>query len=97
MAMANVETMDVKWAEREGYVETFQKKEMKIPVGWDLLPPGDAALTRRVKKAGPHWVVKSWYKKRWISKGVLAPGATIESLRAELDTEREDPAYAKKL
>ncbi len=28
--MANVETMDVKWAEREGYVETFQKKEIKI-------------------------------------------------------------------
>ena len=95
--MANVETMDVKWAEREGYVETFQKKEMKIPVGWALLPPGDAGLTRRVKKAGPHWVVKSWYNKRWISKGVLAPGSSIESLRAELDAEREDPAYAKKL
>jgi len=25
--------------------------------GWVLLPPGDAALTRRVKAAGDHWVV----------------------------------------
>jgi len=95
--MANVETMDVKWAEREGYVETFQKKEMKIPDGWGHLPPGDAGLTRRVKKAGAHWVVKSWYKKRWISHGVLAPAETISALRSGLDAEREDPAYAKKL
>ena len=95
--MVNVETMDVKWAEREGYVETFQKKEMKIPESWGHLRPGDAGLTRRVKKAGPHWVVKSWYKKRWISQGVLAPAETIAALRSELDTEREDPSYAKKL
>lgn len=26
--------------------------------GWALLPPGDAALTRRVKAAGDHWVVQ---------------------------------------
>lgn len=57
--MANVETMDVKWAEKDGHVVTFQGKEMKIPAGWAHLPPGDAGLTRRVKKAGPHWVVKA--------------------------------------
>lgn len=28
------------------------------PDGWILLPPGDAALTRRVKAAGDHWVVQ---------------------------------------
>lgn len=28
------------------------------PEGWILLPPGDAALTRRVKAAGNHWVVQ---------------------------------------
>lgn len=95
--MANIETMDVKWAGTEGYVETFQGERMKIPAGWDLLPPGDAGLTRRVKKAGVHWVVKSWYKKRWISEGVLAPSESIRSLRDELDAERKDPAYAKKL
>ena len=42
-------------------------------------------------------MVKDLYKKRWISKGVLALRETINSLGAELDAEREDPAYAKKL
>ena len=29
-----------------------------VPVGWTLLPPGDAGLTRRVKAAGEDWVVQ---------------------------------------
>jgi hypothetical protein len=95
--MANEETMDVKRGGREGYVLTFQGKEMKVPTGWDLLRPGDAGLTRRVKKEGPHWVVKDFYKKRWISLGVLAPVDRIAYFREELEKEREDPAYAKKL
>lgn len=95
--MANEETMDVKRGERVGFVVTFQGKEMKVPAGWDLLPPGDAGLTRRVKKEGAHWVVKDWYKKRYVSVGVLAPADRISRIRAELEQEREDPAYAKKL
>lgn len=95
--MATEETMDVKRGTREGYVVTFQGKEMKIPAGWELLRPGDAGLTRRVKKDGAHWVVKDFYKKRWISRGVLAPADRISFFQEELDKEREDPAYAKKL
>ncbi len=95
--MANEETMDVKWGTREGWVVSFDKKEMKVPEGWDLLKPGDAGLTRRVKKEGEHWVVKDFYKKRWISLGVLAPEERISRLRREIEVEREDPAYAKKL
>jgi hypothetical protein len=95
--MATSETMDVKCGTRDGYVVTFQGKELKIPESWELLPPGDAGLTRRVKKDGPHWVVKDFYKKRWISRGVLAPADRIEFFRGELDGERKDPAYAKKL
>ena len=95
--MANVETVDVKRGTRDGHVMTFQGKELKIPEGWELLLPGDAGLTRRVKKDGPHWVVKDFYKKRWISLGVLAPKDRIAFFREELEAEREDPAYAKKL
>lgn len=91
------ETLDVKIGKRPGYFVTFDGKEMKLPEGWAVLPPGDAGLTCRVKKAGPHWVVKDFYKKRWISKGVLALRETINSLGAEIVAEREDPAYAKKL
>lgn len=32
-------------------------KVIEVPAGWELLPPGDAMLTRRVKAAGDHWVV----------------------------------------
>jgi hypothetical protein len=91
------ETMDVKRGTREGHVVTFQGNELKIPEGWELLPPGDAGLTRRVKTDGPHWVVKDFHKKRWISLGVLAPKERIAFFRAELEAERKDPAYAKKL
>ncbi len=95
--MGTEETMDVKRGTKEGYVLTFQGKELKIPTGWELLRPGDAGLTRRVKKDGVHWVVKDLYKKRWISLGVLAPADRISFFREELDSERENPAYAKKL
>ena len=31
---------------------------LTAPEGWIRLPPGDAALTRRVKEVGEHWVVQ---------------------------------------
>jgi hypothetical protein len=31
---------------------------LMAPTDWILLPPGDAALTRRVKATGDHWVVQ---------------------------------------
>jgi hypothetical protein len=31
--------------------------DLEQPDGWDLLPAGDAFLTRRVKGAGDYWVV----------------------------------------
>lgn len=91
------ESMDVRPGKRPGYVNSFAGKEMRIPDGWELLPPGDAALSRRIKKDGPGWVVKDVFKKCLISKGILAPGERICVLREELEQERADPAYAKKL
>ena len=32
-------------------------RHLSPPAGWACLPPGDAALTRRVKLAGPSWAV----------------------------------------
>lgn len=66
------------------------------PEGWVLLPPGDAALTRRVKAAGEHWVVQEKKGRKVFSRGVWAPAATIERLRAELATERATESYAKR-
>ena len=39
-------------------VRTAGGETLIVPEGWELLPPGDAALTRRVKVAGPTWVVQ---------------------------------------
>src|SRR5882762_11699621 len=66
------------------------------PDGWVLLPPGDAALTRRVKEAGDHWVVQEKKGRKVFSRGIWAAAATIERIRAELDAERSTESFAKK-
>lgn len=66
------------------------------PDDWALLPPGDAGLTRRVKKAGPTWTVKEKRGRRVFSKGVWAPRVHIEDAKSTLDAERETPAYQKR-
>ena len=53
-----------------------------------LLPPGDAALTRRVKAAGDHWVVAEKKGRKVFSRGIWTSAATIERIRADLEAER---------
>jgi hypothetical protein len=69
---------------------------LTIPDGWALLPPGDAALTRRVKEAGDYWLVQEKKGRKVFSRGVWAPAATINRIRAELEAERSTEGYAKK-
>jgi hypothetical protein len=69
---------------------------LRVPAGWTLLPPGDAALTRRVKAAGDHWVVQEKRGRKVFSRGVWAPAEHIERLRAELAAERSTGGYARK-
>lgn len=66
------------------------------PVGWVLLEPGDAALTRRVKALNEFWLVQQKKGRRTFSKGIWAPAATIDKIRRELDAERSTDAYAKR-
>lgn len=68
----------------------------EVPAGWDLLPPGDAGLTRRVKAAGPSWTMKEKKGRKTFSLGVYAPAATIAEKRAELEAERSTETYAKR-
>jgi hypothetical protein len=69
---------------------------LTAPDGWVLLPPGDAALTRRVKAAGDHWIVQEKKGRRVFSKGVWAPANTIDQIRTDLESERSTDAYAKR-
>jgi hypothetical protein len=70
---------------------------LQVPEGWELLPPGDAAWTRRVKAGGPVWVVSELRGRKRFSRGVWAPAARIEQVRAQLEVERQDPAWQKRL
>jgi hypothetical protein len=77
-------------------VRSADGKVRPIPDGWDLLPPGDAALTRRVKAAGDHWVVQERRGRKVFSRGVWAPAAAIDRVRAELEAERSTETFARK-
>ena len=77
-------------------VRAANGKVLSVPSGWELLPPGDAGLTRRVKADGEHWLVKQKKGRRNFSKGVWAPAATISRIRAQLETERSSESYAKR-
>src|SRR5436309_15557158 len=66
------------------------------PAGWVLLPPGDAALTRRVKAAGDYWVVQEKKGRKVFSRGLWASAVTIARIRAELTAERSTEGHAKR-
>lgn len=77
--------------------KTADGQVLRVPAGWALLPPGDAALTRRVKQAGPSWTVKEKRGRKLFSRGVWAPAETIERLRGEREAEQADPRHARRL
>jgi hypothetical protein len=79
------------------HVVTANGAVVEVPPGWELLPPGDAGLTRRVKAAGPTWTVKQQRGRRTFSLGVWAPADRIQSIRQELEAERSSDTYQKKL
>jgi len=81
---------------RPGTVLMADGQVRRIPAGWECLPPGDPGLTRRVKAAGPHWLVQEKRGRKVFSRGLWADQRTIVRLRAELEVERADPRHAKR-
>src|SRR5580704_13662225 len=77
-------------------VSSVEGNVLTVPEGCILLPPGDAALTRRVKAAGEHWTVQEKRGRKVFSRGVWAPASTIERIRAELEAERATEGHAKR-
>lgn len=69
---------------------------LPVPEGWVLLPPGDAAVTRRVKAAGEAWAVSEKKGRKVFSRGVWAPAATVERIRVELKAERSTEGFTKR-
>ena len=81
----------------EDRVKDSSGKVLRVPQDWVLVPPGDAALTRRIKAGGPAWAVQEKKGRRTFSKGLWAEGARVEAIRVALVEERAKPAYAKRL
>ena len=77
-------------------VRSADGKVLSAPEDWILFPPGDAALTRRVKAAGDHWVITEKRGRKVFSRGVWAPASTIDRIRAELEAERSTESFAKR-
>jgi hypothetical protein len=67
------------------------------PARWEFLPAGDPGLTRRVKAAGLVWVVAEKRGRKTFTRGLWADATTIAAARTALETERANPAYAKRL
>ena len=91
------ETLEVRPFSTPRRVLNAEGRVLVVPDDWSLLPPGDAALSRRIKADGPTWTVIEVKGNKRFSRGIWAPAARIEALRSELLVERMDPAYQRKL
>lgn len=78
-------------------VKTQSGEVQAVPEGWELLPPGDAGVTRKVKALGPSWTVKKQRGRRLFSQGVWAPAENIATAREQMEAQRADPAHQRKL
>ncbi len=92
-----MDNLEVRECKKPGYVMTPQGELLKIPEGWKLLPPGDATVSRRIKKAGPCWTVKKRKGNKLFSLGIWADAGAIETIKQEVAAEKRDPAYAKRI
>jgi hypothetical protein len=91
------ETREVRLFSKPRQVLSAAGHVLAVPADWSLLPPGDAALSRRIKQDGPTWTVIEVKGRKRFSHGIWAPAARIAALQAELLVERQDPSYQRKL
>jgi hypothetical protein len=82
---------------RDGVVRDGTLGVVAVPEGWVHVPPGDAAVTRRIKAAGEAWVVEEMRGRKRFSRGLWAPSATVDKVRRAVESEKSHPDYAKKL
>ncbi|MGB3465636.1 MAG: DUF2293 domain-containing protein [Cyclobacteriaceae bacterium] len=81
---------------KNGMVTNEYGKSEKPPVGWEFLPAGDAAITRKVTAQGNYWKVQVKKGRRLMSKGVWAPAGLIATAKKEVEAMRNAPDYARK-
>lgn len=77
-------------------VVTAAGQTLAVPAGWILVPPGDPALTRRIKAAGPTWTVQQKRGRKLFSLGVWTAAEPVAAIRLVLEEERATEGYQKK-
>ncbi|MBL8830484.1 MAG: DUF2293 domain-containing protein [Planctomycetaceae bacterium] len=77
-------------------VRASDGRVLTAPPDWTLVPPGDPALTRRIKAAGDHWVVQEQRGRKVFSRGVWTAQATVTRIQTELAAERATESHAKR-
>lgn len=88
--------MIVKPGRKKGTVLAPDGEEITIPNDWELLLPGDAACTRKVKATGGYYQIQEKKGRRTFSKGVWAPKEHIQQVKVELENLRSSDQYKKK-
>jgi hypothetical protein len=69
-----------------------------MPEGWEFIPSGDPALTRRLKAAASdYWIVKRKIGRKEFGVGLCVPKGLADGIAEQLKTERETPEYQRKL
>ncbi len=69
-----------------------------VPDGWEFVPSGDCALTRRLKTtASEYWVVKRKVGQKIFGIGLCVPKGLASRISEQLKIERETPEYQRNL
>lgn len=88
---------DIQVWQGEGGKFLLNGKQVSLPAGWCFVAAGDPGLTRRIKATGEYWVLVHNRRNRIEGQGLYALRSRVEKIRRDLDAEREDPAYQRKL
>lgn len=94
--MSTEQSRVVKPGPRARTVKTEDGEVLEVPAGWELLKPGDAGLTRKVKAGGPSWTVQVKRGRKLFSQGVWAPAERIAEAHAAVEATRATAAYQRR-
>lgn len=68
-----------------------------MPEGWEFVPSGEPALTRRLKAAASdYWVVKRKVGRKEFGIGLCVLKGLAADIAEQLKAERETPEYQRK-
>ena len=86
------------YALQGGSKYTKDGRFVNVPEGWEFLPSGDPALTRRLKVAvSDYWVVKHMVRQKEFGIDLCVPKDLAENIAEQLKAKRETPEYQRKL